>query len=140
MLKRSSAKATIDEVKDMIRTTRRSRRSTSGRELQEMIDEVAVVENVKIALPEPISVTTRKLLDTDTAEELDQNCCVNAALLWHVITDVFEEMASLHVEQADDDMKKVYCLGQGLTVTGHKKVTQEYKAQVSNNKPGLQRC
>ena len=111
------------------------------RELQEMINEVAVVENVMIALPEHISVTTRKLLDTDTAEELDQNCCVNASLFsWHVIADVFEEMALLQVEQADDDMKKVYYLGQGLTVTGHKKATQEYKAQVSNNKPGLQRC
>ena len=38
------------------------------------------------------------------------------------------------MEQADDDMKKVYCPRQGLTVTGHKKATQEYKAQVSNNK------
>ena len=52
-----------------------------------------------------------------------------------MITDVFEEMALPQVEQADDDMKKVYCPRQGLTVTGHRKATQEYKALASNNKP-----
>ena len=67
-----AAKATIDEVKDDVESE-----EVDKRELQEMINEVAVVENVMIALPEHISVTTRKLLDTDTAEELNENGFVN---------------------------------------------------------------
>ena len=62
------------------------------RELQEMINEVAVVENVMIALPEPICVTTRKLLDTGycgrTRPELLRQC--GLLFVRHVMTDVFE--------------------------------------------------